>query len=240
MFSIPNLLTLANLLSGCIALLMLIRLDISGGMLFFGLSLLFDVLDGLTARMMRQQSAIGKELDSLADMVSFGILPGLAYYLLLAPDHAQGVSLWTDIHLEALPALLVPACSALRLAKFNTDEHQTSNFSGLPTPAHAVFAMGLLYCMYEPSSLMHLAVQWPILIYACLVTSSILLIAPFPMLSLKAHNLKWQENKSRYFLVGGTLLLFTLLGLSSLPLIIIFYLLLSAVSLGFGPFSRKQ
>lgn len=233
MFSLPNLLTLSNLLSGCIALLMLVRLDIQGALICLFLCLVFDVLDGLSARMLGMQSAIGKELDSLADMISFGLLPGQMYYIMLAASHGSGGSIWEDLHVFALPALLVPIFSALRLAKFNTDEQQTENFIGMPTPANTILAAGLLYCWADDSSFLHASLDVPGLLYTCLVASSLLLVAPIPMLSLKAKNLSWKNNQSRYILIITAIVLFAFNGLGGLPLIIFFYLLLSIVTFGF-------
>ncbi len=238
MFSLPNLLTLSNLLSGCIALLMLVRGDIQSVTICIGLCLLFDFLDGLVARLLRQHSEIGKELDSLADMVSFGLLPGIMYYIMLLPEPSSGVPDLSAIHLAALPAFLVPLFSALRLAKFNTDQTQSEVFLGMPTPANTILTLGLLIAWGEHTAILHPLTHSSAFLYAILGISSILLILPIPMLSLKSKNTSWKDNSMRYILAAGSLSIFILSGLAGLALIIIFYLLLSALT--FQNFTRNS
>lgn len=227
MFTFPNFLTLANLFCGCVAFLSLLRSDIAGVALFLGLSLVFDLLDGLAARLLRQSSELGKQLDSLADMISFGFLPGAIYYYLLAEAGQQEPQFEEQIYLFALPAFILTLFSALRLGKFNLDKRQSDHFIGLPTPACTLFALGLLLAAHERTPIMAPLTASPLFLYLCVAGSSLLLVAEIPMLSLKAKNLRWADNRPRYLLIAAALPILFILGPGGLPLVIIFYLLLS-------------
>lgn len=217
---IPNAITLFNLLVGVIGIIRVLDGDIVSGAYFILLAAFFDFLDGMIARLLKVQSEMGKELDSLADVVSFGVLPGVILFMMAK---ANSTSDW-------LPylTLIVPMLSAFRLAKFNLDTRQSDRFIGLPTPANALFI----------STLPFLAMQWPVL--GEIVTSpwvlvgiawvfSILLLAEIPLIALKFKNFSFQQNVFRYVLIGLSLGIFLWLGLAGIPLIILVYIGLSII-----------
>lgn len=192
-----------------------------------------DFFDGMAARLLKVQSPIGKELDSLADMVSFGVVPGLILYALLAPNFASH-SLGEGIIWEATPAFLVTAFSALRLAKFNLDTRQTENFIGLNTPATTIFVVGLLLIQQTNTFGGSTWISHPMLLYPLIVVLSYLLVAELPMFSFKFKSLKWQGNEARLsFLVIAISLLVTLKA-AALSFIILSYLLFNIVLLVMG------
>lgn len=215
---IPNFLTLCNLLSGVLGIIWVVEGEVLYGAYFVLASAGFDFFDGFAARLLKVQSSLGKELDSLADLVSFGVLPGVMLYALTKTHTA---SLW-------LPylTLIVPLLSAYRLAKFNLDTRQTDRFIGLPTPANALLL----------STLPHLVLLWPSLaawIYtpATLITiawvCSLLLVAELPLIALKFNTFTFSANKFRYLLLFLSACFFIAFQLAGIPLIILTYLVLS-------------
>lgn len=219
---IPNTVTCFNLFSGCIACVMAFEGNYRAALGFIILSAIFDFFDGMLARLLKAPSAIGKELDSLADDISFGVAPSLIIFSFLKevsyPDFLLGVK-------EYIPylAFLIAVFSGLRLAKFNVDERQTSSFIGLPTPANALFWGALIVGGYD-FLLAHFNVIY-LLIAVCLF--SWLLIAETPMFSLKFKNLSWKDNKISFIflIVCAPLLIF--LGISGFAAIIAWYIILS-------------
>lgn len=186
-------------------------------LLFVLIGALLDFMDGAMARLLHVSSPLGKELDSLADVITFGLVPGMIAFRLLTPL----AEVWTY-----LPYLgfLITLFSTYRLGKFNIDERQTTSFIGLATPANAIFWLGLAYG-YE--SLLASASPWWIL--ATVILSSYLLVCELPMFSLKFHNFRWAENRMRYIFLIGVVILIACLWYQALPLIIIWYILLSIV-----------
>ena len=181
---IPNFITCLNLLSGCVAVWFAFNGNFEGAFIAIMLSAVFDFLDGLAARILKAYSPMGKELDSLADMISFGLAPGAIIFSLLTE---------TGIN-ELLPyfAFIIPVFSGLRLAKFNIDDRQTSSFIGLPTPANAIFIAGLAFAYPD-----FLVTNLWLLVLITLVFSY-LLIAEIPMFALKLKSLAWKENQIQY------------------------------------------
>lgn len=221
---VPNIITCCNLVSGCISVKAALKGDLEIAAIFILVAAVFDFFDGFLARLLKVQSAIGKELDSLADIVSFGVAPGMIIYTWLThclmdirPSAITGFT-------EFLPmlALLVPALSAVRLAKFNIDEKQEVEFIGLPTPANAFF-LGFI-----PEAEIALFNNFWILLLIT-VGFSILLVSPIRMFSLKFHHFKWKGNEARYILLIIAIILLPLLKLGAFPLIILTYLLISLV-----------
>lgn len=221
---IPNTVTCFNLLSGCIACVMAFESKYELAMIFIIISALFDFLDGLLARILNAPSPIGKELDSLADDVSFGVAPALIVFSFLRepdwiyPEFLAGVR-------EYVPyfAFLIAIFSALRLAKFNVDERQTSSFIGLPTPANALFWSSLIVgggaFLLTNCNVLYLLVL--------IVVFSLLLVSEIPMFSLKFKSLSWKDNKiTLLFLLGCAPLLF-FLDITGLAAVIGWYILLS-------------
>ncbi|MCB9201933.1 MAG: CDP-diacylglycerol--serine O-phosphatidyltransferase [Flavobacteriales bacterium] len=220
LFSIPNILTLLNLLSGSIACILTIQGENAHVLLYFLIgSLILDFLDGFVARLTKQYSDIGKELDSLADVISFGLFPGLLIFRLL------GGIISLDSLLPII-GLLVPLFSALRLAKFNIDTEQALYFKGLNTPTNAILIFSLFY-LYEQQQ-----VQWIQNIYFLIVLvilSCILLISNIPMLSLKFKGTSWKENQIIYLFLIFCLILLTLLQIYAVPILVVAYILISIV-----------
>ncbi len=229
LFTIPNMLTLGNLLCGLTALLaVLVREDYVAASLLLLIAALFDFCDGMVARLLGQTSEIGLQLDSLADMVSFGVVPSMIM-LSLFEGSVKGVesALWVDY--GGYSALLIALFSALRLAKFNIDDSQGCSFVGLPTPACAVVVIGVaLMC----SGGVKLSGE---VIAAISVVVSYLLISPIRMFSFKLKGLGWSGNRNQYIFVGCSLV--ALIGLLCvgamlyvLPVIMALYIAISIIS----------
>lgn len=227
---VPNAITCLNLLSGCIAVVMAFRGLFFYALLFVILAAVFDFFDGFAARLLRASSPIGKELDSLADMVSFGVAPSVVVFTQLS---------WLDGVGEFLPfgAFLIAVFSALRLAKFNVDDRQTSSFIGLATPANALFFMGL-FAIVDPLTPVasylepHRGLIYPVLfqpaaILLLVLFFSYLLVSEIPMFSLKFKSFRWEDNKVRFIFLGLSLILLIVLQFVALPFVILLYLLLS-------------
>lgn len=175
----------------------------------------FDFLDGFAARLLKAYSEIGKELDSLADMVSFGLAPGALAFSLLS---ASSLPSWV-----AFSGFIIPVFSALRLAKFNVDMRQTTSFLGLPTPANAIFWIGFAY------SYTHFAVAYPWVVLVLIVFFSLLLVSEIPMFSLKIVKLKDKQNITQIVFLAGVGALIGSFGAEGISLIIIWYIVLSIV-----------
>ncbi len=218
---IPNLLTLCNLLSGCAAVSVLFfKQDFQLAFWLVIAAAVFDFCDGAVARLLRVSSPIGKELDSLADMVSFGLVPASVVYMLLWLTRF----VWEGTQWLPYIGFLIAACSALRLAKFNIDERQHEEFRGLPTPACALFFVSL--------SMMAAQVWWvahPVMLIGLTVIFSALLVCDIPMFSLKFKTLGWHENELRYVFLIFSVLLIAVLRLAAPAVIIAAYILVSTV-----------
>lgn len=199
---IPNTITCCNMLSGTVAVVMAMEGKFAWALGFIVLGALFDFCDGLSARALKVSSAIGKELDSLADLITFGFAPSM---MLMQNIRQCTVNSNYDWGYWSLVALLMVAFSGLRLAKFNVDERQTSSFIGLATPANALFWASLIAAFPDICSWG----QWlPFVLVAMMLVSCFLLVSEIPFFSLKFHNLKWADNKVRFvFLIGCVLLL---------------------------------
>lgn len=222
--AVPNLITLCNLLSGCMATYMAFNLTATFGTtltgmewcwILIGLAALFDFCDGASARALKAYSEIGKQLDSLADLVSFGVAPGmLMLNLMLAHAEHQ----WM-----CFVALLIPAMGAYRLAKFNIDTRQTTSFRGLPIPANAIFwigACGWIQSYTYPGT-------GALAVVIILVSS--LMVSDMPMFSLKFKNLDWRDNFRRYIVLLATVAFVICWGVAGLLWGILLYILISAM-----------
>jgi CDP-diacylglycerol--serine O-phosphatidyltransferase len=223
--NIPNGITALNLILGMVALLLLGKGEFLLACWVLAGAGLADFLDGLAARALRVQSEMGIQLDSLADMVSFGLVPGFIYFQLLSQSSGSTAL----IPALALPACLVPVFSALRLARFNLDQRQRSGFMGLPTPANTLLAVGiLLIFLRNPYGLGSWAGSYGFL-YPVIGLSCWLLIAEIPLFGLKFKTLSWRGNEIRIIFVlasGLLLLVFQEVGLVA---IIVLYILLSVL-----------
>ena len=217
---IPNTITCLNLISGCIATYFAFDSDYKMALLFIVIGAIFDFFDGMTARLLHVSSPIGKELDSLADDITFGFAPSAMVFSFLCSFH---------IHFPLIPflAFIMAAFSALRLAKFNLDERQAMGFIGLPTPANALFWGALIVGSGDWLSSLPYAV-WIIL--AMVLFCSYLLVSEVPMFALKFKTWGWQGNEIKYVFLLTCIPLLILMGISGLAAIIAWYVLLSIVN----------
>jgi len=235
---IPNFLTSLNVLCGSIAVVFILKGLLTTAVILILLAAIFDFLDGMTARLLKAYSPIGKELDSLADMISFGLAPGLIMYKLLEtslfkenvlPDLQSNPTLSETVILGA--AFLIPIFSALRLAKFNVDERQTSSFIGLPTPANALFIASLALIQEHGTipGIDQLLLSTPVLLFITFLFS-FLLVAEIPMFSLKFKNLSWKNNQVQYIFIICSVLLIATLQLYGISTIVLLFIGISIVS----------
>lgn len=224
---IPNSITCCNLLSGCISILMLCNgiPELAAIMIF--IAAVFDFLDGFAARLLKAYSPLGAQLDSLSDVVSFGVAPSFIMYHFLNKVVSYEMA---GINMLAMPAFFLAAFSALRLAKFNIDDRQTTSFIGLPTPAMAIFIASLALTVKGNSlQFMGNLMTNPYFLYAVVLIFSFLMVSEIPFLSLKIKNLKFRENKYIYFIAVFAIVMFAVMQWSSIPFIMLFYVLMSMV-----------
>ena len=210
---IPNALTCANLLSGCIGTVYAFNGDLKTVAFFVLISGVFDFFDGFAARLLNVKSVIGKELDSLADVVSFGFLPGLVIYKML---------LSADMGWLAYVGFLITIFSALRLAKFNVDTRQTQDFIGLNTPMNTFFIISLPYLADDFAF-----VNNPYFLISITVLVSLLLVSEIKLFSMKMAGLSWAQNKYKFIFVIASVLLVILMKFAAVPLILVLYILFS-------------
>jgi CDP-diacylglycerol--serine O-phosphatidyltransferase len=236
---IPNFITSLNLACGFIAIIFILNGDISTASWLILAAMIFDFLDGFAARALKAYSAMGKELDSLADVVSFGVAPGLLIYHLLYLSNTNDVGSMfyinggTSLFLMLVPAFM-PVCAALRLAKFNIDTTQTTSFKGLPTPANALAVISfVLTGAYSHSTLISSFLTSPIALIGLSLTLSILMVTRLPLLALKFKDLKLKGNEGRYLLIAVSAAMILIFGIGSIPGIIPVYIIVSLVSLLF-------
>lgn len=213
---IPNAITCANLFSGCIGIVFAFNGDLFTAAYFVLLSGVFDFFDGMVARLLNVKSAIGKELDSLADMVSFGFLPGVVMFQLLKTS---------DYSSAYLPYLgfIITVFSALRLAKFNIDERQTEEFIGLNTPMNTLFIVSLPFIAKDYSEV----IGSSILLLAITAITSFLLVSEIKIFSLKFKQLTWAKNKFKFIFLILSAILIVFLKFAAVPFVLVLYIALS-------------
>lgn len=221
---IPNILTLINLAAGFIAILLIFNGDKRSAVWLLCAAMVLDFADGLAARLLGAYSELGKQLDSLADVVSFGVAPGILMYLMIRD--ASGLEFMGE-H-AAWISIIIPVLSGLRLAIFNIDTEQSDSFRGLPTPANAFFTFSLvLASLYSDSGLIESVTSSREILTALTIILSVLMVTRIPMISLKIKSVRFKGNELRLIFIGLSLLLFILAGVASLPLIIIIYIVVS-------------
>ena len=213
---IPNLLTCANLFTGCVGIVYAFNGDLKTVAFFVIISGIFDFFDGFAARLLHVKSEIGKELDSLADVISFGFLPGVIMFQLLKINSTY----------EYLPyaGFLITVFSALRLAKFNIDTRQTEDFIGLNTPMNTFFIISLPYLIDDLAWLSNIYVLLSIILIV-----SYLLVSELKLFSMKINNLKWSPNKFKFIFLIISLVLLAFLKFAALPIILILYIIFSQI-----------
>ena len=233
---IPNTITCLNLISGCIATYWAFQGDYQMALLFIGICAVFDFFDGMSARLLHVSSPIGKELDSLADCITFGFAPSAIIFSYMAGIHATQrclsplefpFLLMVGQAGTAAVAFIMAAFSALRLAKFNLDERQALGFIGLPTPANALFWGALIVGCGEWLTTLPYVVYY---ILAGILISSYLLVSEIPMFALKFKTWGWKGNEVKYIFLLTCIPLLLLLGVSGLAAIIAWYVILSVIN----------
>lgn len=235
--NIPNLITSFAILSGSIAVILAVEGILTGAVFFIFLAAVFDFLDGMAARLLGAYSELGKQLDSLSDMISFGLAPGVIVFSL------QKIAVYGDLiplgsldigsakNLLLLSALIIPVFAAIRLAKFNIDERQSTSFIGMPTPAGAIFFASLALIHEHGKSIgINSFLFNPIALLILTLAISFLMVSEIPMFSLKLSNLSWKDNKIRFIFAGLVILLISFLGIYGIPIAIVAYIILSAIS----------
>lgn len=254
---IPNAITCGNLLCGCLAIVKAFEGNLVWAAYLVGIAAVLDFFDGFAARMLKVSSPIGKDLDSLADMVTFGVVPGVVMFQLInnVGTLSQATEDYYDkifflgyigaIKFMAYFSFIIPVFSALRLAKFNHDVRQSDSFIGVPTPANAIFIMSLglifvkiflkqydLASHHEGTGAIYFLIKLFNPFALCLLTLilSLLLVAELPLFALKFKHFKWKDNEIRFIFLGLSLLLLITLQLVGVPLIIILYIIMSVAN----------
>jgi CDP-diacylglycerol---serine O-phosphatidyltransferase len=234
--NIPNFITLLNLFFGCCALASVLYGQFVQAFFFSFASGVADFLDGMCARILKVKSPLGQQLDSLADMVSFGVVPGAIVYMLLVKGFSGFDVLPIELTLAASPAFLITLFAAIRLGIFNIDTRQTENFIGMPTPSTAMFTVGLMLIYHYDSFGLRSLVTNPVFLYLTIPVLCWLMVAGFPMFGLKFKNLAWAGNEIRFIFAAVSLAMIILLWEASLSPIIIAYVLFSI----FENISKRQ
>jgi len=227
--NIANAVTSLNLVSGCLSVVYSFHHEYTTAVFFLLLAAVFDFADGFVARLLHAHSLLGKELDSLGDMVSFGVAPGIMLFSFLTPINSS----------LAYIAFLIPVFSAYRLAKFNIDVRQTSSFIGLPTPANAIFWMFLIKNIAAESSMNSSIESLPslIIISVLVLLFCFLMVSEIPMFSLKFKTFTWKDNKLRFTFLLLSLVLIVLFQTKAFPFIIVLFVAMSVAS---NIFSKKK
>jgi CDP-diacylglycerol---serine O-phosphatidyltransferase len=246
MKNIPNLFTLLNLVFGCLAIVftlqngIIITLDADGtqlldmpekiwmASLFIGIAAVVDFLDGFVARLFNATSEMGKQLDSLADVVSFGVAPGIIIYQFLRLSFAQDVTGVDVSLLWLLPAFILPCAAAWRLARFNLDTSQSVSFKGMPVPAAGIFvaSLPLIYWNVNEEWAQSLLLnKW--FLYAVVAVLSWLMVSKLPLMALKFKDFSFKNNFPKYLLVVIAIIAILILKWLAIPLVVLAYVLIS-------------
>jgi len=232
---IPNLITSLNLTCGFFAIIYSLHGDSTTASWLILAAMVFDFFDGFSARLLKAYSDIGKELDSLADVVSFGVAPGIIIYQLIEGSlMSSGLHPWNNSLLITLIVIIpavMPVCAALRLAIFNLDMSQTTVFKGLPTPANALAVISVVLAShYSKSHLIDSFINSPVSLTIFTIGLSLLMVSRITLLSLKFSNMKLKGNEGRFLMIALISLAFVIFGMGAAPLVIPIYLISSLVS----------
>lgn len=226
---IPNTITSCNLISGCISIYLTLNgFHFAAALMIFAAAI-FDFFDGFAARMLDAKSPIGGELDSLSDVVSFGVAPSF-----ILADHMEMMGVeWMvgGVNVFVFTAFVLAAFAAVRLAKFNIDTRQTSSFLGLPVPAVGLFiaSLSIMMMRINENGLLMKAVNNPCFFIVMILVFSWLMISEVPFFSFKVKSLRFADNKLRYVLIVFAVVSFAVLQWVALPFIFLFYILLSVI-----------
>jgi CDP-diacylglycerol--serine O-phosphatidyltransferase len=217
---LPNLITLANLFFGCVGVVLALNSEIRLAVYLIWVCGVLDVLDGLAARGLGVSSDIGKQLDSLADLVSFGLLPSVIIYSLMAG--------YLEIPWPYF-ALLIPLFSALRLARYNLDPEQNIDFKGLPAPANAIFISSFPAIIDQIGGNLRPELENPVYWLLMIAILCYLLVSKVWLFGLKFQSLGWTQNKYRYLFIVLSAILVIAWGVKAVPLVMLYYLVLSFI-----------
>jgi CDP-diacylglycerol---serine O-phosphatidyltransferase len=230
---IPNFITLLNLISGSIAIIFVFSGELTLASWFIFLAALLDFCDGFAARLLHAKSNIGAQLDSLADVISFGLAPSVIMYQLILQSPNNPTMTIGKMPLLPFAALLLVAAGAYRLAKFNTDPSQSEEFKGLPIPSTGLFiaSLPLIINQYTQSEKLIEILQNQYVLLAIIILLSWLMVSNIPMISLKFKNLSWKDNRYQFILIGALPVLFIFFRFTAVPMIIFLYIILSVISL---------
>lgn len=234
---IPNVATSLNLVSGFVSILLCMEGNLALASWFIFLAAVFDFFDGFLARLLKAYSELGKQLDSLADAISFGIAPALLFFKIFQIffEMKYGVFTYDGLMIYEKIVLLSPALlvvtAALRLGKFNIDQRQETFFIGLPTPATGIFTASYMLIVLENlNNVLGTYLSHPVFLLFLILLFSSLMISEIPMFSLKFHTSGWKENRLRYVFLGISVILVIGFKLYAIPVIILGYIIISAGS----------
>lgn len=226
---VPNIITLCNLACGVVGTYFAFEGNIQMALILMISGAVFDFFDGFFARLLKVSGDLGKQLDSLSDLISFGLLPGVMVFAvqksLIMGDTISFELLNIGQWITMTIPIFIPIMSAYRLAKFNIDTRQTSSFIGLPTPANALFFASLMWVFSYSDRLQF--IESPLIISILTAIFSILLITEIPLFALKFANFKWKDNEIRFIFLALSLVLLISFNIAGLPLIILLYIALS-------------
>ena len=236
---VPNAITTLNLICGCLAITNAFTGELYVSAILIFVATILDFMDGAAARILKVSHPLGEQLDSLADMISFGLAPGIILFQYVNYLHAENPSdLISSYSWIPYLAFFIPVFSSFRLAKFNIDTRQTSSFIGLPTPANAGFFIFIVVVYFFPDfpqliptkNLILPLISNPIVMLGLGIVFSFLLLAEIPMFSLKMKSLKWKGNELPLTFILLFFLLLILVSIVAFPLILILYILWSIVA----------
>ena len=238
MKQIPNLFTLLNLFCGCVAIVFVLQYNPKGGLNLSGIALLLgsvfifiaaiiDFLDGFVARLFKATSAMGEQLDSLADIVSFGVAPAMILFKLLEVSYTNNPQISEPLWLQ-LPAFIVPCAGAWRLARFNLDKEQRYYFKGVPIPAVGLTIASLPLANAGPLNVENIYHN-PLVIYGIIILLSWLMVSNIPMISLKFKSTGVKDNADKISLLLISLIAILLFQWSAIPFIFVAYVILSLI-----------
>ena len=237
---IPNFITLLNVFCGCVATVFAVLNQLEMAALFVAIGIFFDFFDGLAARVLNVKSELGLQLDSLADMITSGLVPGIVMFQLLAMSQTAGWGNGTGflidtgnfqaIHLLPFAGFIITMASGYRLAKFNLDENQVSSFIGLPTPANALLILSLpLILLYQNNDILNGVILNPWFLIVLTLLSAYMLNCSLPLFALKFKNTGFKDNALRYIFLIVSFVLIVTMQFLAIPLIILFYVVSSIV-----------
>ena len=227
---IPNFLTCLNLLCGAVAIVMVFRNHLEWAAYLVFISAFFDLMDGMMARALNVSSPIGKELDSLADVISFGFLPGVMMFKMLQMSNLSSViESHTLIQILQFFPFIITAFSAIRLAKFNIDTRQTDSFIGLPTPANTLLIISFPLMISQDAARFSPLLLNPVFILLVSIVVSFLLVSEIPLFALKFKSFAFKKNQYQYILLLISAILIPIFLYAAIPLIIFCYVLLSII-----------